>query len=74
MPELEPNAWNHALHMQETDDVEPKPVPYPLMAEDTEIPWMPTDPIPNPEPETPGLGMPDPGIYEANAPGRTMVE
>ena len=40
------------------------PGTYPPAGEDTETPWLPTDPIPNPEPVSPGLGMPDRGIYE----------
>ncbi len=40
------------------------PATYPPMGEDAETPWLPTDPIPNPEPISPALGEPDPGIYE----------
>ena len=36
---------------------------YPPQGEDAEIPWLPTDPIPNPEPEAPSLPEPDPGVY-----------
>lgn len=46
------------------NDPELWPAEYPPMGEDAETPWLPSDPIPNPEPEAPGLGMPDPGIYE----------
>ena len=29
--------------------------PYPPQGEDAETPWLPTDPIPNPEPDAPSL-------------------
>ena len=44
------------------DDV--VPAPYPPDETDEVLPSLPSDPIPNPEPETPSLGTPDPGIYE----------
>ncbi len=37
---------------------------YPPSPEDEILPSIPGDPVPNPEPEQPSLGMPDPGIYE----------
>ena len=37
---------------------------YPPSPEDEILPSLPSDPIPNPEPEQPSLGEPDPGIYE----------
>ena len=37
---------------------------YPPSPEDEVLPSIPSDPVPNPEPEQPSLGMPDPGIYE----------
>ena len=43
------------------------PATYPPTGEDAETPWLPTDPIPNPEPEAPGLVVPDPGIYESSS-------
>jgi hypothetical protein len=41
------------------------PSTYPPQGEDAELPWLPTDPIPNTEPEAPGLDMPDPALYKA---------
>lgn len=37
---------------------------YPPSPEDAIVPSLQYDPIPNPEPEQPSLGVPDPGIYE----------
>lgn len=37
---------------------------YPPSPEDEILPSIPGDPVPNPEPEQPSLGMPDPGIYQ----------
>lgn len=37
---------------------------YPPNPEDEILPSIPSDPVPNPEPEQPSLGMPDPGIFE----------
>ncbi|WP_419806117.1 hypothetical protein [Terriglobus sp.] len=37
---------------------------YPPYPEDEILPSIPSDPVPNPEPEQPSLGVPDPGIYE----------
>lgn len=37
---------------------------YPPSSDDVILPSLPSDPVPNPEPEQPSLGMPDPGIYE----------
>ncbi len=44
------------------DDV--VPAPYPPDDTGEVLPSLPSDPIPNPEPGTPSLGTPDPGIYE----------
>lgn len=38
------------------------PGTYAPTGEDAEMPWLPTDPLPNPEPEAGGLNMPEPGI------------
>ncbi len=46
------------------DPPEMWPANYPPAAEDTVLPWLPTDPIPDPEPVSPSLGMPDTGVYE----------
>lgn len=45
-------------------DTDIVPAPYPPSSDDEVLPGVPSDPIPNPEPEAPGLGIPDPGIYE----------
>ena len=39
------------------------PADYPLFDDDVVLPGVPTDPIPNPEPEIPSLPDPDPEIY-----------
>ena len=41
------------------------PATYPPQGEDAETPWLPTDPIPNPEPDSPSLEDPDPAMYKA---------
>ena len=41
------------------------PATYPPQGEDAILPWLPTDPIPNTEPEVPGLDMPDTSLYQA---------
>lgn len=50
--------------LADTDPDDVVPAPYPPTGDDVIIPGLPSDPIPNPEPETPSLGTPDPGIYE----------
>ncbi len=42
------------------------PNTYPPQGEDAVTPWLPTDPIPNPEPDVPSLTEADPGIYEGD--------
>ena len=54
-----------------TDDgLSPAYPPYP---DDEILPSIPGDPIPNPEPEQPSLGIPDTGIYEGTG-GTASVE
>ena len=51
----------------QTNDVEPPelwPATYPPQGEDAETPWLPTDPIPNTEPDVPSLESPDPAMYK----------
>ena len=47
------------------EDPEPWPTTYPPQGVDTILPWLPADPMPNPEPEAQGLTMPDPGVKPA---------
>ncbi len=68
-----------ADHLQTTTafaDAEPPemwPATYPPQGEDAELPWLPTDPIPNPEPEAPGLDMPVPAMYQAAAGSTSLL-
>jgi hypothetical protein len=48
----------------QTGDGDLAPLSYPAFPEDEILPTLPGDPIPNPEPEQPSLGVPDPGIYQ----------
>lgn len=49
------------------------PEPYPPSSDDEIMPSIPGDPLPNPEPEQPSLGIPDPGIYEGTG-GTASIE